>query len=388
MEPIPRMPKKVEARVRAVMAHFQLSDNRAGFIAGNPGYGFDLTPDYVREPAVLFYLIHHVLEFLNLGTLEKSAWECTFTYRGVLASVALQKSGLRLYLDRRSFSDSASARKMARQAKEAIREGVDVVENQFLVTYGEAQLAKGNFTFMNQAHRLREMVDYFRDGARLAYQGEGRIPELVPGGGSRVFPRETEGFFNTIGMVTAYFSWLEHVLVLSHPFVSTAPKPETDIASFTRLRWGDKFKRLFDVSTDRPADEVYRSLRLVSERYRNLWAHGVLDKRGGALAFHLPGSGAIGMNLAGPSLTPSLYVLPFDERGFREVNGSFAGADAFLHEHQRTRLAMRWVEGGLDVAFNLDERVKYAVALHSDELFDDLMEYTSSTWAMHQNMDY
>lgn len=35
----------------------------------------------------------------------------------------------------------------------------------------------------------------------------------------------------------------------------------------------------------------------------------------------------------------------------------------------------------------LATRIKYAVALHSDELFDDLMEYTSYQWALNQNMD-
>jgi len=143
MESIPRMSKEAEAAVRAVMSDFDVSGNRAGFIAGNPGYGFDLTPDIVREPAVLFYLLHYVLGFLNLGTFEKSAWECTSTYRGVESSIALQKFGLRLYLDRRTFTDSVSAGKAARPARKAIQKALRIVEAQFLVGYGEEQLVKG-----------------------------------------------------------------------------------------------------------------------------------------------------------------------------------------------------------------------------------------------------
>jgi hypothetical protein len=49
---------------------------------------------------------------------------------------------------------------------------------------------------------------------------------------------------------------------------------------------------------------------------------------------------------------------------------------------------MRWIEGGLDVAFDIESRIKYAVALASNELFEDLMDYTAYQWERHANMDY
>lgn len=382
------MPPRTDRAVRAVMREFAPSDDRAGFVAGNPYYAFDLPPAIVPEPPVLYYLLHHVLGFANLGTFEKTAWECTFTFRDVLGSIADRKMGVRLYVDRRPFGGRREANTFARDLRDTLKRAVGICERGFLRHFAAEQLRAGNVTFLNQASRLREMHEYHREGAQAAYEGRGRIPRQHPEGGSRLFPGETEGFYNTVAMVAAYFSWLEHVMVLAHPFTRGTLAGDTDIADFMKLGWRGKFLSLFDLRADPKAVGAYRKLLRLSDAYRNPWVHGALDTRQGAVAFHLPGSGAVSMALGGRELTPSFFALPFDQRGFTEVSGALQQVDRFLRTHRRTRLPMRWIEGGLDVAFDVGSRGQYALALESPALFDDLMKYSNALWERHVNMDW
>jgi hypothetical protein len=387
MDGPPEIPAKTADALRCATTEFAFTDKSGGFVAANPGYRLELGPDIVPEPAVLHYLLHQALGFRDLGRFEKSAWEITFTYRGIQASVALQKFGLGLYFDRQAFPDASAAKVTGDDAIRDLVRGLRIVEERILREIADAQMRQGNVTFLNQAYRLREMHSYFRDGAMRSYEGEGRM-QHTEDGEARIFVRETEGFYNTVAMVMAYFSWLEHALVLSHPFVSGAPSQASDVASFMRLGWREKFKDLFDLAGDSEASAAYRLLYSVAEDYRNPWAHGALDQRGGAIGFHLPGSGAVAMSLSAADFTPSLYVLPFDRRGFERADEALKAVDAFLHEHDRTRLPMRWIESGLDVAFDIESRIKYALALSTDELFEDLMDYTGHEWERHANMDY
>lgn len=370
------------------MREFAPSDDRAGFVAGNPYFGFDLPPTFVPEPPVLYHLLHHTLGFANLGRFEKTAWECTFTFRDVLCSIANRKMGMRLYVDRRPFGGRPEAHALARELRAALKRALGIFERAFLRRFAVEQLRAGNVTFLNQAWRLREMHEYHREGARAAYQGKGRISKQHPEGGSRLFPGETEGFYNTVAMVAAYFSWLEHVMVLAHPFTRGSLTANTDIADFMRLGWRDKFRSLFDLRTDAKAVAAYKVLLRLSDAYRNPWVHGALDTQQGAVAFHLPGSGAVSMALGGRELTPSFFLLPFDQRGFTEVSRALQQVDRFLRTHYRTRLPMRWIESGLDVAFDAGSREQYALALQSPALFDDLMQYSNALWEQHVNMDW
>lgn len=382
------MPQRTDRAVQAVMREFAPSDDRAGFVAGNPYYGFDLPPTLVPDPPVLYHLLHHILGFTNLGRFEKTAWECTFTYRDVLGSIADQKMGVRLYVDRRPFDGRREANAFARELRIALRRALGIFERGFLRRFAAEQLRAGNVTFLNQAWRLREMHEYHRECAQAAYEGKGRIPKRRPDGGSRLFPGETEGFYNTVAMVAAYFSWLEHVMVLAHPFTRGAVTADTDIADFMRLGWRDKVRSLFDLRTDAKAVAAYKTLLRLSDAYRNPWVHGALDTRQGAVGFHLPGSGAVSMALGGRELTPSFFLLPFDQRGFAEVSKALQQVDRFLRTHYRTRLPMRWIEGGLDVAFDVGSRAQYALALQSPALFDDLMKYSTALWERHVNMEW
>jgi len=68
--------------------------------------------------------------------------------------------------------------------------------------------------------------------------------------------------------VNAFFSLLEHRLVLVLPFIDFDPA-DGALTAFIGARWGDKFRRVFDVASDSTAHAIYDRLHRIAEAYRN-----------------------------------------------------------------------------------------------------------------------
>lgn len=367
----------------SVIGDLAATGDRRGFVVGDPAHVSDLSRSLAPEPAVLYYLLRYVLGLRDLGPTEKTAWECVFAYRGVRASVANQKPGLRLYLDKAGVADRREARALATQFRRALRRALEVVNTEYLTAFAETQLREGSVTVLNQHARLREMVNYFRERARAAYAGEGHVIRA-----RRLFAHETEGFFNTVAMVSAYYSWLEHLLVLALPFMTTDTTGPVDLRAFLKKPWHEKYRVVFDVATDRQAVRYRDRLRDAADRYRNPYLHGSVDAHSEAVGFHLPGCGAVSMNLGERGWTPGLILYPFDEHGFAHATKLFDATDRFLRTHRRTRYPMRWAEAGLDVAFDPSSRAEYREACRSAEDFDRYMEASALAWEQAVNMDW
>ena len=381
----PTVPDDVREIVATIMGDFEQSNDRRGFVAGDASYTFDLDNRLVPEPAVLLFLLKEVLGLANLGRFEKTAWEAVFLFHGHRGSIADRKLGVQLYLDRTAFGSRSEAAVAAAAIRKTLRRALKVLWDRYLSQYASERLRTGNITILNQAFRLRELFDYFRTGAELSYAGDGRLPRETVGGGSRIFARETEGFFNSVAMVTGYFSWFEHVLVLALAFQADATEP---VDTFLRMTWGAKFRRTFDVGSDRLSLRVYEGLREVADTFRNPYAHGATDPRRGSVAFHVRGAGAVSMGMRRDDLSPSLWLLPFDERGFKRSIEAFAAADALLRDHERTRLAMRWIEAGMEVAYDSQSRLEYERASSSDSAFQAYLENRAHLWEQAVNMDW
>ena len=367
----------------SVIGNVSRTNDRRGFVVGDAAYVSDLPRTLAPEPAVLYYLLRFVLGFRDLGPTEKTAWECVFECDGVRASVAHRKLGVYLYIDKAGVADRTEARVLATQIRMALRRALEVVNTEYLNAFAEAQLREGNVTVLNQHARLREMVDYFRDRAMAAYAGEGHV-----GPARRLFTRETEGFFNTVAMASAYYSWLEHLLVLALPFVTSESAEPLDVRAFMKKRWHQKFAVVLDVGSDRLAARYLDRLRDNADRYRNPYLHGSVDTHSEAVGFHLPGCGAVSMNLGERGWTPGLLLYPFDERGFSHAAKLFDATDRFLRRHRRTRYPMRWAEAGQDVAFDPGSRAEYKEACRSDEDFDRYVEASALAWERDVNMDW
>jgi hypothetical protein len=231
----------IDRRLRLDLKGFQPAErDDPGFAMafGRPQYKFPLDPLRLPLPSIQ-RLALAILGCNNLGRGEKLAWEHTFQVDGVHCSLALQKFGLRLYVSR-EVGEETAAEALVETIVKRLLKAQRRLERELLRPYSVEQIRLGRVTLRNQHSGLRATYEYFRDGARLAYEGKGRLARDAPGGGFRLLPDRVEGWHNTVAMVTAYFSLLEHNLVLALPFIRFDPSTDS-VTEFIGKRWGDKF---------------------------------------------------------------------------------------------------------------------------------------------------
>ncbi len=156
--------------------------------------------------------------------------------------------------------------------------------------------------------------------------------------------------------VGAYFSLLEHELVLVSSFADVTPEGGA-LLSFISARWGDKFRQLFDVG-DAATNRVHQRLHEIAETYRNPYSHGWFPKQGAALWFHLEGIGAIPAGLSDIRSSPHFEVFPLRAERFETICAELDATDRWLRGGIY-QAGFEWIDAGLDVAFDADSRREY-----------------------------
>ncbi|MCW2133377.1 hypothetical protein [Arthrobacter sp. VKM Ac-2550] len=334
----------------------------------------------------------------DLGRADKLDWEHTFKVDGTRCSMASQKFGLRLYVSLQDVPEISVAAILADRIVAALIAGQKVVERDLLGPLGEEQVTAGNLTVRNQYAALRRTYDYFRKGAEIAYAGHGRLhaagpAQLLPPEiqeiireiweGEEVRSRETEGWWNTFAMVTAYFSVLEHVMVGLLPFSQFDPSKDS-VKRFMGSKWGDKFKRVFNPGSDRAAQRHYLALKIISDQYRNPYSHGGFDKPGSALGIHIPGIGVVPATLSDIRDSPHFNFVPTQEKDFRSITDTFDELEKWIAEGDCAN-GWTWVTNGLDLRFDEEFRTQAESARDDFQSFVNSHEYN---WERQVNMDW
>jgi hypothetical protein len=354
---------------------------------GAKGIALPIAPEDVPVPQVPRYLLAEVIGLPDHGAwMEKVAWEIDFAFSGVPMTLAHRKLGVRLEIWPDDETSDTAADQMGRRFIGALRKAVDHFDKGALLPVAKAQLDAGNVTLGNRHHQLRGHYDYFREATDDCRAGRGRW--MAAGvAADRLFPREQEAFINFTAAVHAYYSWLEHILVLCLPFAGFDPATD-NVATIIGSGWREKYRRLFSVATDAPANLMLSRLSELAERTRNTWGHGGFDKDDGLVYVHLPGIGAtpMGVNTFSRNVHfPGIVGVDVD---FTDTWAMLDGVDAFLAQAPSTRYGLRYAQAGLQVMFDATSRAKYAAAAASDATFEDLVEQQSRREDRLANMDW
>ncbi len=249
------------------------------------GYKFPLPWGDFPVPGMLAWFLSEYVRAPDTGRAEKLAWQFRFTFRGHRCALSLQKFGLRLYVDGDLEAESASP--LVDELIQTLRSAMKVVERRVFAPFATAQLEAGHLTIRNQAHHLRRMYEHFRERAEQSRGSEvagGSLDDLMNAWNAER-AEEQNRFYNAVAMVNAYFSWLEHILVLCRPLTPPRPAPDT-LRDFIGLRWREKFRNVFDVSQPGRAKSIHDALHDVAEEHKNTYSHGGFDKRDGAFLIH------------------------------------------------------------------------------------------------------
>lgn len=353
--------------------------------AWSGGIRVAIAPEDLPVAPLVKWVLHDFVGGPDTGQDEKLAWQVRFYFDGRPCAVALQKFGLRLYLDANGLGE-ADAASLGREIVATLKRATRVAAQAVFQPFAEVQVRSGQVTVSNQYNRLRSMYEHFREAAedppmpQDADFGDGII---APHWNKRVWI-EKQRFFNGVAMVNSYFSLLEHTLVLVWPFVGYEPGGD-DLEAFIGHSWSGKFKTAFDVTAGE-AKRVYDELREVAEEYRNTYAHGGFDKKRSSFLVHAPG-GPVPANLRHIRERRLFEFFPIPAPSVATITGVFDRTDAWLRVGP-ARYGMSYAEAGFDLPFDRGSVLRYRDAMASPQAFDAYLASLGEMLDRMTNMDW
>ncbi|MEU3087026.1 hypothetical protein ACWCQ0_01105 [Streptomyces massasporeus] len=327
---------------------------------------------------VLYFMLRSI-GCPDLGRAEKMAWAMPFAFQDKAFILADEKFGLRLYCDSSILAEGNDIKLAVSQVMNRLEKGQKFIERRVLRPFADEQMKNGEILVKNQYGALRETYEYFRQGASLAYSGQGRNRRP-----DRIFAEEAEGFHNTTAMISAYFSLLEHLLVLVHPFTRNSAVGDR-LVRFIGDRWSAKFREVFDVNSDARAKYFYDRLVGFSEEYRNTYAHGGFDKARATVAFRIPGVAWLPAALSDVRKSPHYGLIPVTASEFSTICQLLDQFDEWIED--TVPHGIEWARAGLNVSFDEAFRNRLHHALENGN-FNQFIEREAHVADMHANMDY
>ncbi|MDP2316562.1 MAG: hypothetical protein Q8P41_26955 [Pseudomonadota bacterium] len=281
-------------------------------------------------PTLLALLLEHVVGArFEHQPMEKVHWSCEFTFRGFACAVALEKFGLRLYVDQAAEGVDAGT------ILKKLNKSIAAAERYAFEPFVRSQTQAGNVVVQNLEGRLRAGYDHFRTRASAEKEGT----EL-----------SWDGFHDGLAMLDAYFSWLEHVFVLLLPFAGY-DRTTDDLVNFISAKWGDKYRRILGLNGDAERAR-YEAIHDIKERLRNTFAHGGFEKGGASLYVQVDHHWPIPARMTGVVDSPLFRIVALDRAEFEEVCKLLDSFDAYLSERFPT--GMLYARSGIDLPFSAD----------------------------------
>ncbi len=350
------------------------------------GVRVHIRPEELPVERLVRWVLADYLNAPDLGRDEKIAWQLRFRFDNRPCTMAFQKFGLYLYLDSAGLEGDLVMTTVA-DIIAVLKTATEVAAAFVLRPYTDSQVQQGRVTVSNQYHRLRRMYNYFRELTKNPVYPPGESEEeriLSPTWNEAVRAEEVQ-FFNGVAMVNAYFSLLEHTLVLVWPFVNYQPGSD-NLEQFIGDTWTKKFKAVFDISTDSEAKRVYDHLRDLAEEYRNTYAHGGFDKKRATLLVHMP-NGPIPANLSDVRERQLFQFFPIPDLSLSVITDMLDEADTWLRDGP-AQYGIMYAESGLELPFNHDSITMFKEAMCSRKEFDEFLIRTSEMADRMSNMDW
>lgn len=340
-------------------------------------------------PGLVLFLLRDVLRYPWAGPAEKVAWSVYCTFEGMPLAFENRKFGFTICHPKEKTFD---VERVCGQLRAALK----ILET-WLEPFAQSQVRAGNVTLGNRHGEFDARYRFFRQQADRAFETAatppppeipkpGELPSLVHGLNHR-FRAERDGFFYSTAMVDAFFSRLEHQLILLLAFRGT-PLGHGELMTFLTAKWDEKLRALLDVDQHRAAQVVLGRMRRLKERIRNPFAHGGIENDGGSLHIHMPGIGALPANFSRFKGSIRFDFLPvkaddhssactlFDELDLLLSTGPLAGPN-------------RLINAGVDPAFDAESLASYAAAIGGGEdTLEAFIDHWGDEWGRHANMNY
>lgn len=350
-------------------------------------------------PELVLFTLRNLMGWGWQGPGEKVRWSVYGSVDGEPVGFELRKFGFAIL---RTATGKVSNARIIGQLQSAIRQVERLLE-----PFAKAQIEVGEVMIANRHGEFEARYRFFRQAAEAAFERADAPPEknLAPNAGSpsevdvntmfsgfiaemnRSHAATREGFFYSAAMVDAYFSSLEHRLVLLRAFLGQPIAPG-GVMALLQAKWDGKFKAVIPEPLDLPTQALLSQMRRIKERIRNPFSHGGVENDGGSLFFHLPNIGALPANFTrfGESVRFSFH--PIDADSHAQTCQAFDAFDELLSSGPLSG-PHRFVDSGVDPSFDPETLKRYASAIAGgDEAIENFIGRWSHRWQQHANMDY
>ncbi|MBZ9726342.1 hypothetical protein LB554_20580 [Mesorhizobium sp. CO1-1-11] len=404
------MPKKIKNDPEAdeVMTKIRkrLNKTLAGFSPDFPAGLDSWDMESSRPPAELFpvpelvlFTFRNILGWRWSGAGEKVRWTVYGSVLGEPVGFELRKFGFTIL---RAKDHKVPYDRIVGQVGAAMRQ----IE-ELLAPFAAEQARLGNVLIVNRFGEFESRYRYFRGKARKAFakaDKPAQLPKLpkarkekeseagLPVGMiaavlNQLHAAQTEGYFLTTAMIEAFFSAMEHRLILLRAF-SGQPLESGGLEVFLEKSWDEKLKAVFPLDNNHQAGVTLGKLRRIKERLRNPFSHGGVENDGGSLFFHLPGIGVVPANFSDFADSPRFSFIPIKVDNFEECCSVFDAVHDMLSTGPLV-FPHRFVDAGVDPSFDAKTLSEYAGAMAKGaEAVAQWIELWGHNWTTHANMDY
>lgn len=342
-------------------------------------------------PELVLFLLRNLMGWQWLGHGEKTRWTVLGSVEGEPVGFELRKFGFTIL---RADDVKTPTSRIIGQLKTALKDVEKLLE-----PHVRAQVAAGEALIVNRASEFEARYRFFRALAEKAYRKAARpvrrkrVDEAKAGFSAIIdqmnhaMALNHEGFFHSTAMVDAYFSALEHRLVLLRVFTGR-PLGEGQLLKLLAAKWDEKLNSVLPTDGDRSAADLLGRMRRVKERIRNPFAHGGVENDGGSIFVHLPTLGAIPANFSRFGDSVRFALLPIEADDHAEACTLFDALDVRLRSGALEG-PHAMLDGGVNPSFDDKSLAIYAEAIAAG--LDDVEQFVANwnlNWERHANMDY
>lgn len=340
----------------------------------------------IKMPYIVFIIFVKILKFDYSGIGEKVAWEIPVLYKEIPFILAHRKFGFTISTPER---DDMDVNELAIDAIKMIHKAIPYAEP--LV---EPEIRKivneGRITLESEYSEIHSRYMFFRRKASAEFKNtkkEDEMSKLIRE--IRDEPFTTRGGqYYLVAMLDAYYSLLEHLLVLLIPFLKVKLPEETTMEKFISSNWKDKYNFVFSGVKDKNVAAHLDALIKIKEQYRNPISHGNFQKNGASIYVHMRALGAIPMVLTKSKRNLSYGFTGLSVITFQDICASFDAFDKFLDEHPNTKYGLQYIKTTFPVAFDPRSCQEYSNAMKSDEKFNKFLLKTGNQLNDAMNMDW
>lgn len=331
-------------------------------------------------PNLLRFLLQGICQFPLGYPEEKMHWIIQFTYKETDCAISHEKFGLYFYSIKNT---EAKPEEILGKLEKALKSA----ENHILTNTAQQQIKSGNITISNQFNQLDGRYHYFRDQAESNYTPpkiKSDIKDIKEIVGLLRSESNTspEGGYNALAMIDAYFSRLEHFLVLALPF-SNYDRGQDDLTKFVGETWSEKLKKVLNIKTN----QHYEALTQLKEKYRNTFAHGGFEKKGQSFFFHLGNIGIVPASMSGRKNSVHFNHFPIDKDIFENICSQLDAFDEYLSGPALPN-AWKFAQSSLNLAMDNENLKEMLEAAKDPNTFDAWIKRQQDLSDRYTNAEY